>query len=399
MNRKSISPANLGKVEQRVSEAEELRKAEELIKAEELRKAKELAAQAQLDAVLVEQQDVKLTMCGAPPQTMLIPCNKHFLPLLMSPVPLGDGKHRKIVISKTREVYVSAGARLTPGDQLPTAEHFRVFVYLMGLAIRKGSPTIKFPSRREVLDHLGYTDCKDNYDQVYLALDSYFTLHIRFAKIEYVYNPRKHRDDRIVHETGISGLIKEMSWPRTYSPKEDDVGVWIWFNPEFFQLCRYHARFIQLLDIAKLVEFKKNAKAMSLYLWLLRWIDVRSSEYTREIPIESWFVYDWLGWERPVEILSSGRPNPRASQASVITSIKEALNIIAFIDPAVSFELDLDIWNESFWIVFKRKPIPIELLTEALLKKLPPRINQLITIGYTTDEAIELEDRILKLVK
>ncbi|MCB1767565.1 MAG: hypothetical protein KDJ22_16145, partial [Candidatus Competibacteraceae bacterium] len=91
--------------------------------------------------------------------------------------------------------------------------------------------------------------------------------------------------------------------------------------------------------------------------------------------------------------------NPRASQASVITSIKEALNIIAFIDPAVSFELDLDIWNESFWIVFKRKPIPIELLTEALLKKLPPRINQLITIGYTTDEAIELEGRILKLIK
>ena len=89
-----------------------------------------------------------------------------------------------------------------------------------------------------------------------------------------------------------------------------------------FQLCRYHARFIQLLDIAKLVEFRKNAK-LCLYICGcyvgLMYVLVnihRKSQWNHGL-----FM---IGWVRSVQLdTKQWATNPRASQASVITSIRK----------------------------------------------------------------------------
>jgi len=287
--------------------------------------------------------------------------NRNFLPILLSPCNNYDAIRRTMEIpngtaslfstrfdlNERREDHIwlrddprygviSEDTEPDVPHHLPTHKEFQIFVSWLAFATKHGTNQLIFKSWESMCEHLGMPTNGGSISLLKRTLFTFYDLEISFKTSYVVFNnatqkeiiKRESRGFRILHGFGV---YKEKH--KKGSPEEVKILIDGYFLNECFQ-----QDFTQIVDAAKVMKFK-SPRALSLYLYLLRWSEVKTAKLTRNIPEPLNFVYDYLGWKKPDEFMEDGTPNKAAAPSRIKDALHRALDEIRDIDPRFNFEL------------------------------------------------------------
>lgn len=305
----------------------------------------------------------------------LVLFGKNFLPILLNPTDDLSMTRREAVTVKGKVLVQAINKKLIKNDEIifnqgnelilfedyakahiPTRIEFQIFLGILSLVQRFEGSGVRFKNWAEALAHLGLEPNHRNYSLLQRTIDTFFGLIITFFDTTCLV--RMHKTDAWEWKkyqsfvfTGV-GVSKD----RFGRPKS----VYVDLSKDFLDMC-VEDGFVQRLDVTKIMQFT-SPKALSLYLYLLRWcrrIKIRQSSlvvYEREQPEPLSFLYEYLGWPQPEPFLVDGTPNSEAQPARIKRAIEKAIAEIVRIDPLFDFSLDEVLFKDEL-IKFNFNPL------------------------------------------
>lgn len=232
---------------------------------------------------------------------------------------------------------------------IPTRLEYQVFLGILSLTQQFKTTSIYFKSWRNLLLHLGLEVNGEHLRLVKRTLEVFFNLVVTFddSWIQYKLQNGAIRYKQNGHKKQC--FILEGYGNYKSSSGETSTEIYINFDPRFHAACELPS-FVQKIDVTKVMQFK-SSKALSLYLYLLRWCEKLQGDkkvvFTRKQAEDINFLYALLGWRQPQVVLEDGTVEKLIQPSRVKILINQAIKEIKSIDSRFDFSLDEDLLEEG----------------------------------------------------